>query len=581
MSNSIHYKISIEQPQTHFVQVRVELDLGEKNTQTKWQIFMPSWSPGSYLMREYARYVRSLKAFGPAGERLHLHQIDKGTWEIDTQKSLSSMSLEYEVYCHELTVRTSWVDETHAFLQGPTYLMGVVGWKTFQEPNGFISFRFSQLWSKISTALTPSKKEIDGWEFNYEFTSYDELLDCPVEIGCHETDGFLVKGKPHHLASYGTIYPHTNSFKNDIQKIIETIVDFMGGEMPYKHYHFINHFLPGVYGGLEHANSTVLQFDGRKLGDRKEYVAWLGLVSHEYFHLWNVKRIRPLELGPFNYQSENYTSMLWLAEGLTAFMDNYFLLLSGLISSEEYLELIKKSLNNYFKTHGRKFESLEGSSFNAWVKLYRPHENSHNMTISYYLKGEFLFLWLAAELLEFKSSIKEFVHGLWLHYQRNPMRGITKEEVGEIVENLSDKELKDQFLYFVEGTEDFAYEKVWSTLGISKITEDLNSRNQYQFGFETETRGENIFVRTVMMDGAAYQQGLNAGDEIIAFHGVRLSKNDISLLKENLLENQAYNFLISRNGKILNLNLYPKAATPAIKDFKIQDLEKWNKFKSL
>lgn len=578
----IHYKVSVLNPQNHLVQVQMEI-IPEGPELEQCEVFLPSWSPGSYLMREYGRMLQGLQAFGPAGERLYLEQTRKGTWRIDLKKWPASkprthFTLKYAVYCHELSVRTSWIDETHAFLHGPTYLMGMSGLAHDQSPQGTISFAFIPLWSKIATALDPAKRPVSGWEFSYDYSSYDQLLDCPVEIGCHESDGFLVQKRPHHLNFYGVEYPHNNNLKSDIQKIVETITDFMGGDLPYEHYHFITHFLPNMYGGLEHANSTVLHFDGRKLADRQEYIKWLGLVSHEYFHLWNVKRIRPKELGPFDYQNENYTRMLWLAEGLTAFMDNYFLLLSGLITETEYLELIKQSCNHYHKVEGRKFDSLEDSSFNAWIKLYRPHEALSNMTISYYLKGEFLFLWLASELLSRGSHIHALVQGLWQLYQQNPTVGLSKEQVTGLVEKLADQTLKEKFVYFIESTEDFPFEQIWKNLGLESQLETLTPKLQWHFGFDLDARVDGIYVRSVQLDGAAYQGGLNAGDEIIAFEHGRIKREDASLLKENLQENTTYHFLVARQGQLLKVDLVPKRQRPIIKEIKVQSSQQWKHF---
>ena len=384
----IRYIIQIKDPMNHILSVKIK---GQKDlADSKLTFFLPSWSPGSYLMREYARNIRTFTAQTDNGEYLSAYKCDKGAYEVDWSKSelnkeSDSFEINYDIYCHELTVRTSHIDESHAFLHGPSVFMGIAD-KELVDP--VLEVKFPGLWSKLHTTL----KDISDkrGEFVYTAKTYDDLIDCPIEIGCHESDGFMAFDKEHHLVYYGDQYPHGNDLKADIKKIVETVGSYFK-RIPYDKYMFITHFVKGLYGGLEHKSSTALHFDGRKLNSREDYMNWLCLVSHEYFHTWNVKRIRPIELGPFDYRNEAYTRMHWLTEGLTSFMDELLVYRSGLISLEEYLGMQTKNLNRYFSTIGKKFHSLEDASFDAWIKLYRPDENTANSSISYYLKGGLVF----------------------------------------------------------------------------------------------------------------------------------------------------------------------------------------------
>ena len=327
-----HYVVQIDKPEHNHV--KVTLKLTKPKNQNTLKVFLPSWSPGSYLLREYSRHIRWFSASQDNGEVLFHTQIAKGTWEIDWSKSelkkkSDLVEISYELYGKELTVRTSHIDASHAYLHGPTYLMGVVG-EALPDPT--IEFRFPPAWSKLSTGLKDISENRNV--FLYTAKNYDELLDSPVEIGCHETDGFMAMGKPHHIANYGELYPHKQDVKKDIKKVVETVAAHFRNDLPYDQYLFLTHFVPKHYGGLEHLNSTALHFDGRKLSNRKDYQKYLSLVAHEYFHLWNIKRIRPKELGPFDYVNENYTSMLWLAEGLTSFVDDLYVYRSELCTLE-------------------------------------------------------------------------------------------------------------------------------------------------------------------------------------------------------------------------------------------------------
>jgi predicted metalloprotease with PDZ domain len=564
------YYVQIEKPSTHYVSVKMELTAS--NMPPKVAVFLPSWSPGSYLLREYAKHLRCFRATNQTGEELCVEAKTKSSWEINLKESKTKTKsdkiiLEYQVYCHEVSVRTSYIDVTHAFLHGPTYLMGVQ-----DDPlkNPCIEFKIPEIWSKISTGLLPVEglaREV----FKYQAEDYDELLDCPVELGCHETDGFKISNTTYELAFYGNILAHQNNLKADIKKITETINNYMG-DVPFSHYLYLTHFLANSYGGLEHSNSTVLMYDGRKLGIRKDYISFLSLVAHEYFHAWNVKRIRPIELGPFDYQNENYTTMLWLAEGLTKFMDDYFVLKANLMTQVEYLDFLKSDLNNYFKTPGRKYDSLESSSFGAWIKLYRPHENSANSSISYYLKGGLVFLSLHLELRKNNLSIKNVIQELWQMYKINPEKGLSKNDFYTILKKIGTTEdLIDLFDDYLTTTKEINFIKHFENSGIEIEWE----KPKLDFGMELEFSGERIIIKSILEDGAAFQAGFNAQDEIIAVEGNRILKADWEWFTQQLMDNKYYQFLICRLGVVTQVEVMPKNSIQKVTGLKIKDTEKF------
>lgn len=559
-----HYTIEITCPEHNHVKVTLKLTRPEKKL--KMKVFLPSWSPGSYLMREYSRHIRWFEASQNNGEVLFHEQQEKGVWEIDWQRSgLKSSQQEfqvsYEIYCKELTVRTSHVDASHAFLHGPSYLMGVVGEK-LDHPT--IEFRFPPAWAKLSTALKniSQKREV----FLYEAADYDELIDAPVEIGCHETDGFIFRGKPHSIAIYGEVYPHKNNLKADVQQVVETVASHFQGELPYSEYLFINHFAPKIYGGLEHLNSTALHFDGRKLGNRKDYLSYLSLVAHEYFHLWNVKRIRPKELGPFDYLNEGHTTMLWLAEGLTSFMDDLFVYRAGLSSLEEYLDAVKGNLESYFGTPGRHYHSLEQSSFNAWVKLYRPDENSKNSSVSYYLKGGLVFNVLHVLLLQKGKSIDDLLDLLWDDYKSRPTIGVTRENVYQMVEKLGGEEVLEAFSTMVETTEDIDFEQAFRTIGLEFKWEDAKGP---WLGVEWEFVGDRAIVKTVLLDSPAHRGGLNAGDEMVFVNGLRFLREDCDKFRSFMMVDKPYEFIVARLGKLTRLEVTLGTAPRTLKEITV------------
>ncbi len=559
-----HYLVEITEPKNHMVKVTMNLTHdGEKDLV---QVFLPSWSPGSYLMREYSRNIRTLDAFSSSGKHLDYFQSEKGTWNLQNlNKSLKSgekYTVVYQIYCHELTVRTSHVDESHAFLHGPSFLMGIVG-DSLDNPT--LELRFPALWSKVATGLKDISEKRD--QFIYSAPDYDVLIDAPIEIGCHESDGFYLDGKPHGLNFYGPTFPHDQDLKGDIKKIVETVSGFWG-DIPYEQYIFITHFAPNLYGGLEHLNSTALQFDGTRLAHRKDYLNWLELVSHEYFHTWNVKRIRPKELGPFDYRTENYTRMHWLTEGLTSFMDRFLVLQSGLMTIEEYIDSLKRDINAYLGIPGRKFHSLEESSFNAWIKLYRPDENSVNSSISYYLKGGLVFLTLYCDFIKGGYSFRDFLISLWDRFKQNEAVGMTKEEVLELLKKHSDDQIAEKFETYLSTTQEIDFETHLKTLGVGVKWKEANTPT---LGLRVKYEGQRVVVASVLLDGAAYEAGINAGDEIISFNKIRILKKNFDDLSKTLVIGKTYEVHIIRTGVLEKVELNVKKGERSIESIKIED----------
>ncbi len=561
-----HYLVEIESPEQNLVKVTLKLSRPEQVE--KLSVFLPSWSPGSYLMREYARHIRRIEFQQENGEVIFHTQKAKGVWELDWNSSqlktpTANFQVSYVIYLNELTVRTSHVNISHAFLHGPTYLVGVMGEKL---PTPTIEFRFPPVWSKLSTSMKDVSEVRE--KFLYEAKDYDDLLDCPVEIGCQETDGFEALGKPHHLAFYGTTFPHHEDLKKDIKKVVETVAAHFGNELPYDQYLFLTHFGPKIRGGLEHSSSTVLQYDGRKLGIRREYIGYLSLVAHEYFHTWNVKRIRPIELGPFDYLNENYTTLLWLAEGLTSWMDDLLVYRSGLCSLEEYLDQVKQNLDILNGTPGKKFHSLEMSSFNAWIKLYRPDENAKNSSVSYYLKGGLAFMALHSLLLEKGKSVDDLLVLLWDRYKHNIDKGVTREEVYDMVKILGGDEVLTSFSTMVETTQDIDFESVMKRMGCELIWHE--PKTPY-LGIDWEYSADRAIVKMVHLDSPAYKSGINPGDELIFLNGLRFLKEDAQDLLSLLDVNSSYELIVSRLGKVERFEVIPSGSPRILKEIAIRN----------
>ncbi len=561
----LSYKISIPKPSNHYLNVKIlvtNLDFKKPLT-----FFMPVWSPGSYLVREYSRNLKGVQCLDEQGRRLYIEQIDKNKYQVDFnhpefKAEPKTISFEYQIYCNELTVRTSHIDSTHAFLHGPSIYMGLLDQ---QVKDIEIEVDFPPLWSNLSTTLEDISSE--RGVFKYRAKDFDDLLDSPIEIGCQETDGFMYEGKEHWWVYWGGLPKLEWNLKADIEKLVKEVCK-VTGEPPYDKYMFLAHFAPGLYGGLEHSASTVLAYDPFKMVDRKTYLDWLSLVAHEYFHVWNVKRIRPKALGPFDYGQENYTKMLWLSEGLTVFMDELFVLRSGLSSVEEYLEQQKTSINRLLSTPGRKYDSLEDSSFNAWVKLYRPNENSMNSTVSYYLKGGLAFFVLNAWLKLFDKCIDDLIKELWLDYKKHPDTGIDENVVFDIVEKLTDKKTRDDFTYLIKSTDELPLDEAAAHCGLELCYEQST---KVWTGIDVKCHGEQVYVDRVLLDSPGMKDEFNSGDEIITIAGRRVLKSQWDKISEWLRPDQSYPVVVSRDGCLTELVLTPSRSPRLLKEIKVLD----------
>ena len=361
-SQTVSYKLMMSRPQSHYYEVEMEVS-GYKGK--SFDVKMPVWAPGSYLVREFSKNLNLVKAFNENGEPIKVSKVTKNKWNIAKSKA-KKVTIKYEVYAFELTVRTSFLDLTHGFVSGTSVFMYT---EKSKNSAGKLEIVPHKDFSTITTAL---KKE--GETNTYLFDNYDQLVDCPIEIGNQKVFDFDAAGVHHTVGMYGEGNYDIEKLKIDMAKIIESTSNVVGVN-PNKQYTFIIHNVVDGQGGLEHMNSTTLSVN-RWTYEGSAYLKFLSLVAHEYFHLWNVKRIRPIELGPFNYDEENYTTLLWVMEGVTSYYDELILLRAGYYTEEIYIAKLLSSLNYVEGTVGSRIQPVAHASFDAWVKGYRPNENS-------------------------------------------------------------------------------------------------------------------------------------------------------------------------------------------------------------
>lgn len=537
----INYRIDIENPNTHLAKVSMEIsELKEKSFELK----MPVWTPGSYMVREFEKNIIEVKL---GNTKNKIQKKDKSTWVLENLSAEKNVQVSYYIYCFENSVRTSYIDNDHAFLLLSSVLM-----YANQQDGATLELHYPNSWSKISTTLSSTKNN------TYTFKTYDELADSPIEIGNHETIQFNVAGVPHEVALVGKNNCPKEQYKKDLQKTCETMYQIIG-KHPCQSYLFIVHHVDEGGGGLEHANSNVVQMQRFGYSNREKYLNFLSLCAHEYFHLWNVKRIRPMALGPFDYSKENHTNLLWVAEGITSYYDELAMYRSGFRSESEYLRSLSSTFSNTLNRKGGEVQSLHDASFDAWIKEYRPNENSINSNISYYLKGAAIAALLDIELLDAsngKAGLDQLMQYLYSTYYEKQGRGFTDEEFYNAIDHVAGKSI--QFKSWAETTNDAeTFAKIKAIL--QKVACSIENKVQnaaLYTGINTEIKGEKILVRSIESSSPAYGLDIQAGDEILALNDIRV-KGSLEDLIKTIGNGTEIEFLIVRNGLLRKLNIRP------------------------
>lgn len=537
----LRYTLSMPAPHTHYFHVDAELT-GAGNNYVDFT--MPVWAPGSYLVREFAKHVEDFNAVDGSGKKLRSEKIDKNTWRVYNNKA-KEIKASYKVYAYELTVRTSYLDASHGYVNGTSIFMYPEG---YEKLSGTLIVKPYTGWDKVSTGLKSTGK------FTYTFPNYDILADSPLEIGTHQVFEFKVNGVPHEIAMYGPGNYNPEKLMKDMKLIAEESIAIMG-ELPVKDkYVFIVHNLDNGGGGLEHLNSTTLQISRWNYGSETGYNNFLSLVAHEYFHLWNVKRLRPEPLGPFNYNEENYTKLLWVSEGITSYYDDLIVRRAGFISPQSYLEIVENTLNTVENTPGNKVQNVSESSFDTWIKYYRRNENSGNAEVSYYTKGSVIGHLLNMEIMKAtkgEKSLDDVMRYMYDKHYKKLNKGYTEKDVLEAVERIAGKDMKDFFNDFVYNTKTPDYNAYFNAAGLQVIDTNKDS-NQGSWGARTSMTDGRLIVKNVTRGTSAYESGLNVDDEIIAINGFRVDEN-IKSFVTGREPGEVLQVIINRDGMLLSL----------------------------
>jgi len=532
----ISFTVGMSRPHTHMLEVDIEIKRSADGPAEE-SLMMPVWTPGSYLVREFERHVQDFAATNGAGQQLKWEKTNKNTWRVKTNGT-RNWHATYRVYANELSVRTNELNSGHAYWNNAALLMYPEGQLTAASTVRVLA---PDVW-KVATGLPA----VAGQRNTFRAENFDVLYDSPFEVSNFKTIAFTVKGVPHRIVIDGEGNYDADRLKRDVQKIVEAEIEIMGGEVPYRDYTFILHLRSNAGGGLEHANSTSLGYPRFGFSDgsarttssspnpatagQPAYRSFLSLVSHEFFHLWNVKRLRPDALGPFDYNNENYTKLLWVAEGITDYYADVALRRAGLISEQDFLTAVARAFQQLQNTPGRLVQSVEESSFDTWVKFYRQDENSINSQVSYYDKGAILGLLLDLEIRNKSNNVKSLDDVLRHLYQDffKKGRNYTPEDFQKTAEMMAGSSLDEFFSKYVRAREELDYNASLAAAGL-KLDRGVRSEGnkpveRAYFGADTAQEGDRLVVRRVYADSPAYDQGLNTGDQIIALNNMRVTR---------------------------------------------------------
>jgi predicted metalloprotease with PDZ domain len=511
---TIHYSVAIPQPETHLFEVSLQL---VNHSSPILDLKMPVWTPGSYLVREYAKNLQDFTVF--AGDQpLSWQKLSKNHWQVNTD-GISELTVRYRIFANELSVRTNHLDSTHGYFNGAALFFRLRGCENL--PIQVTIVPPHPEW-RVTTAL-PS---VEGQAYTFYAADFDTLVDSPFEIGYHELYHFEVLGKPHELAIWGQGNYQVQRIIADIQKIIHVEAQMFGG-LPYERYVFLLHLFAQAYGGLEHKNCCSLIYQRFGFNSPDKYERFMQLVAHEFFHLWNVKRIRPKALEVFDYDRENYTSSLWFCEGTTSYYDLIIPLRAGIYDAKSYFHNWSKEISRYLTTPGRKVQPVAESSFDAWIKLYRPDANSNNSQISYYLKGEMVSLLLDLLIRERHAnqrSLDDVMRQMWRKFGIQEI-GYTPEQLQEVIESIAEVDLTDFFDRYINGTEELPFNQYLEPFGLQVIAE---KEEEPYFGLRLNTENGREIVKFVEFGSPAQLAGIDAGDELLAIAGIRVTGHQLS-----------------------------------------------------
>lgn len=563
---AVHYQVNVQARHAHTYAVTLSL----RDPAPRVELNLPVWIPGSYLVREFSQHLLHIQA-QVEGQAAALQQTRKNQWVVEVPPGARALVVRYTVYAFDASVRTAFLDSTRGFFNPTSLCLRVAGREQLPHQIEVLPPTACKDW-QLATALTALKTSRQGFG-TYQAANYDELADNPFELGSFWSGQFEVRGVPHRLV-VSAAPPGFDGERllQDTQRLCESAMRFWHGESkpPFDHYLFMLHASADGYGGLEHRNATALICQRADLplstlaGSVKPlkasdgYTTLLGLISHEYFHTWNVKRLRPIELAAYDYDQENHTELLWFFEGFTSYYDDLLVLRAGLIDEATYLQLLGKTVNQVLQTPGRRVQTVAQASFEAWTKYYRVQENTPNATVSYYTKGALVALCLDLSLrAEGHSSLDEVMQQLYQRCAGGPMR---ESDLLAVLQALGRRSFVPDLQAWVHSTAELPLKPLLEGAGITWKEEPAPLAQQ--LGIRVSEHN-GLVLKNVLAGSAAEAAGLAAGDEWLGVDEWRVRKlDDVSLYAHGRKTIRA---MVARNGRLLTCPLTWPAPTTTVR----------------
>ncbi|HCH7475467.1 TPA: M61 family metallopeptidase [Acinetobacter baumannii] len=563
----LHYQIEFDDYKQHLVHVTIRF-LANPNQ----ELWLPTWIPGSYLIREFSKHIEAVKAYDEAGRMLNIKKTEKNRWRLfNTDHEL--ITVEYDVYAYDLSVRGAYVDQTRLYINPACVCLGLEGQEQSAcELEIFLPDELKNF--QLATGLA-SKSLVKG-RFTLKADHYDQLIDSPFELADQTRFSFETHGIEHEFVISGTHATNVDRLKTDIEKICAAEIDLFGSA-PFKNYTFMTMATGNSYGGLEHCNSTSLitpRDDLPKSNEptepSKDYQRFLGLCSHEYFHSWLVKFIRPENFANYNLHQEGYTSLLWIFEGFTSYYDDLILLRSGVISQKSYLDLLKSQIDRYLQNPGRFVQTVAESSFDAWIKFYRQDENSNNAGTSYYNKGALVALCLDLGLRLRGSSLDALMRRLYENTQNGVQ--VNERTIFDLCEELTGDSWVEQINHLINTTEELPLDQLFPEFGLSYT---FKNDKTLAYGLKLADKPEGVLVQNAHREGAGAKAGISANDVIIAIDGLKATTK---LIEKYAKQKGNYSVLAFRRDELLSFEVTSDSINLTEVELIIEDQSKADKW---
>ncbi|MEP3481768.1 MAG: PDZ domain-containing protein [Fuerstiella sp.] len=590
-ADPIEYRITFQDAANHYINVAMTINDVDGDDTT---LMMPTWTPGSYLMREYARNIDGITAVDANGSPLNLNKQTRNRWQIEGQAN-GKIVVTYRLYCHEMSVRTNWVDSDLAILTGAATFLTVPERRNQVHA---VTLELPAAWKQAVSSLTET---VPG--SSWSAMTFEQLVDNPIIAGNPVSKNFEAGGRPHQLVSLGdTSLWELDKATGDVQKIVAEHQRMFRG-VPYDDYKFLNMITEGR-GGLEHDNCTLLMTSRWNFRDEDKYEDWLSLVSHEFFHTWNVRRLRPAGIWQYNLEKENYTPSLWIAEGITSYYEDVALVRAGLIDQNAYLKRLSKTIKTLQTANGRQVQSLTDSSHDTWIKFYRPDENSKNSRVSYYTKGAVVGFLLDAKIKQATDGQKNLDHVMRSMFHKFAgKQGYSEQDFRNEATAVAGVDLSDWFAATIDSTDELNYQPALNYYGLAfdnkdekEATADSKSKKldqptqdadatakqakaddkdgekdepEIDAGITFSSSNENPTISGIRSNSAAFQAGLNVGDEVIAVNGYRTSKAKWDSQLIAFAKEKSVQLSVARRGKMKLFQLQLEEASKDVWKLKV------------